>query len=850
MPRDITITFEDGSSHVYKNAPDDVTPDAVSARASQEFGKAVTALDGGREPSFVDEVVRKGKVAGSALVRGALGIPALAAEALGFAQRAETPNPVNIFLPPDRDAKAGDALRSVAGIGTQPETGGEKWLASAAEGVGGSWLGGGTGLVKPMLVGAASGLGAEAGGRLSGDNPLGRLAGGIFGGAAGGGVIGLASRVRPQSADLAREAMEGIDESMLLAAQKLQASASKQGVQMDLAQALEAVGAPASNLTTLRNVLANSRYGSGVQQVGRQQPGQLEMLADTTVANLPGPVVSPGNAANMVQQAATGAITSAKKEGSALWRDTLKSVTQTLRATEDAKVLAASDLTKQAQAEVGRLRGQLTQLQNALATAKAGDEAAVASLNAKADEAAALVERLKAFALPRGQVAGNTGRMLDLPARGQSIDFDQIARETQAGRLEAAIPPKVAPAPSLQTLQAEQAVVGGQRAVASAEEAARLAAIQQSRAGARRAAVDAVPAASVMRAARLLDAEIAKVPNTGKAQLLTSLRNSLFDSEGNPIQDATALNEILKSQGATLRDVNLATKGVDAGDVKWTQAMIAKVRGSFGAASKPFQEANKAFARYSEEVVDPLKQSVVGRMATRRGALPDVEASVARIEGVFKAGSDSQVSATSRDIPKLFNELQKVDPEAVPAAAKAFLRTRLDQAFGSLPGETVSGAISSPNAAKALQQSLFANRAQWQGIRDMTAGMARSYGVPEADLVRGMENFMQITRGLASRPDKYGGLNWGDVAKAGGKSQIADVARVYGFMPFERVARRIEDATLAKTFTEFDRVLTTPEGAQLLLKLSKTPTMSNAAIAALATFGATSGAVAPDNLSQ
>lgn len=48
MPRDITVTFQDGSTHVYKGAPDDVTPDAVSARASKEFGQSVTHLDGGR----------------------------------------------------------------------------------------------------------------------------------------------------------------------------------------------------------------------------------------------------------------------------------------------------------------------------------------------------------------------------------------------------------------------------------------------------------------------------------------------------------------------------------------------------------------------------------------------------------------------------------------------------------------------------------------------------------------------------------------------------------------------------------------------------------------------------------
>lgn len=48
MPRDITVTFGDGSTHVYKSAPDDVTPADVQARAEKEFGKSVSSLDGGR----------------------------------------------------------------------------------------------------------------------------------------------------------------------------------------------------------------------------------------------------------------------------------------------------------------------------------------------------------------------------------------------------------------------------------------------------------------------------------------------------------------------------------------------------------------------------------------------------------------------------------------------------------------------------------------------------------------------------------------------------------------------------------------------------------------------------------
>lgn len=48
MARNITVTFDDGSTHTYANAPDDVTPDAVQTRAEKEFGKTVTHLDGGK----------------------------------------------------------------------------------------------------------------------------------------------------------------------------------------------------------------------------------------------------------------------------------------------------------------------------------------------------------------------------------------------------------------------------------------------------------------------------------------------------------------------------------------------------------------------------------------------------------------------------------------------------------------------------------------------------------------------------------------------------------------------------------------------------------------------------------
>lgn len=53
MTRDITITFADGSTHTYKNAPDTITPETVQKRAQAQFGKPVTSIDGGRESPSV-----------------------------------------------------------------------------------------------------------------------------------------------------------------------------------------------------------------------------------------------------------------------------------------------------------------------------------------------------------------------------------------------------------------------------------------------------------------------------------------------------------------------------------------------------------------------------------------------------------------------------------------------------------------------------------------------------------------------------------------------------------------------------------------------------------------------------
>lgn len=56
MPRNVTVTFDDGSSHVYQNAPDDITPDQIAQRATSEFGKKIAHLDGGRQQVAPEQI--------------------------------------------------------------------------------------------------------------------------------------------------------------------------------------------------------------------------------------------------------------------------------------------------------------------------------------------------------------------------------------------------------------------------------------------------------------------------------------------------------------------------------------------------------------------------------------------------------------------------------------------------------------------------------------------------------------------------------------------------------------------------------------------------------------------------
>ena len=168
MARNITVTFDDGSTHVYQNAPDDVTPDQVSSRAQSEFGKAVASLDGGNKPSLMDQAKQEAGNAAAGLVRGAGSIGATILTPFDAAARAMGIQNEWIGRT-DRRQAMDDGLQS---MGADPDSlayKGGKFTAEVAgtAGVGGAIAKGAQAVrATPTVVRALASGGMSGGGNL------------------------------------------------------------------------------------------------------------------------------------------------------------------------------------------------------------------------------------------------------------------------------------------------------------------------------------------------------------------------------------------------------------------------------------------------------------------------------------------------------------------------------------------------------------------------------------------------------------------------------------------------------------------------------------------------------------
>jgi hypothetical protein len=307
---------------VYKGAPDELTPEQVTARASQDFGKSVTALDGGKKAQGVlsqaadwisSHTPDAVKNLATAAYKGALELPAAIADMHASGpeidkKRAELQaRGFNIRQP-------GEMSKSLEASGYQPKTKPEKIVASTVKGATAALATPVPGMqtIPSAVTGATSGMGSETAAQMFGDNMLTRLLGGLVGGVAG----GIATAPFKNAQTVAREALEDVSPGDLAKAKLNQELAKSQGVPVNLSQAMP----ESSNIDTLVNAVAQSRYGKNLRQQLKEQPQAVSTGMERQVDKLPGMVLSPQNVANNAQDAASAAITAGYKQAGDEWK--------------------------------------------------------------------------------------------------------------------------------------------------------------------------------------------------------------------------------------------------------------------------------------------------------------------------------------------------------------------------------------------------------------------------------------------------------------------------------------------------------------------------------------------------
>lgn len=706
MTRTVTLKFQDGSEAVYKNVPDSVTPEQVIERARTEYGQTPVELDGGRP---MGQVERKGRIAGAAAVRGAVGLPALAADLAGNASQylpttpfGVPPNPLEVAKKPIEFPIS----RPIQNLGPKPETTGEKYLSAAVEGASGGLIAAPKMALQSVITGLGAGLGSELGAQISGDEDA--FLPRVLGGLAGGGVASLVSGrfgPNPRIQELAREALDGVDQRKLAEAQTFMQAAGREGIYLDAAQALEGVGVSPSGLKVLRDSLANVKEGDATQKLLRAQPGALQERGATWLGGVPGNVYSPEQAANNLSEAATGVINAAK------------------------------------QARSAEVRGMY-------------------------DKA--------------GQLTPDTSRQMSqflddfVNKPGVSDTTKRAVRKLQAKLMEA---PQ---GPTVTQLQAKLA-----QATKPSEKAALRLQIQQ--------AANAQP---TFKALHAKDAD-------------TMISEFLGPFRGTPI---SPVNPMVRGE----------TKAIGKGLNQLLQD-----------ASPELKAAEQRFAQISRDVVDPLKQGQVGGLAGKAGYRADTQASVAKMQALFSAGRDP--NTRNSPILQTARTLNKQDPEAFRDAAKTYYSGIISNAFDA--GIGTAQRPMNKDAAERIYKGLFANQPQYLAMKDTVTAMAESANVPPAAALRGLDNFAKIVKATRLQPDQIGGMTKQQIIEMAEKHHGANFIRIFGFLPFERMARNLENATMSKTLRELDRLITTPEGLEILAELSKHPVMSRQAAALAATAG-------------
>lgn len=722
MPRDITVTFVDGSSHVYNNAPDNITPEQVSERATSEFGKVVKALDGGRkiadtpqDPALGDEAK---KVLNFSLRGGALSGPELGSM-LGKYTTSKVGNKLADTLLEKSKAdkiKAFIAMSDLlpflknltGGELKRPDTTAGQYAGEIGRGaVSAVTPGSKADMVKSMITGGSAGGGSELAAKLFGDNPFARIIGSLVGGTVGG-LTGSATMLNTK--DLAREATR--DARPVDVAKAIDESNMAHQYKVDtLPQQHMTRG---SNLTAYVDTLANNAAGVNVTNKLRNQSAQVSILAEDMLGEVPGTVRPKAIVANNMQEAATDILSDLKRVRTDGWAKKFDEVAQMTEAS--GKVQPA--VVEKIQETLGKL----------------------------ADE---------------------------FPNSAQSNWLNDLSSK-------------------LTVTKTFDDVV------------------------------------EVLSKNKLLDAK-------GNPTYSSTLKTQSVTQQV-PMTEVKQIDRILREMRDGLKNVNLATNMNAAGNTKYLAGQIKDIRETLGNASEPYKAANTWYKQFTDEVYNIVKKyTPIGKLAGRSGAIDDKEGPVGY---VFKLLDNGTIpGSSSSEIKTVAEQFRKHGKEAVfDDLVKTWFATGIDKALATTTRELPD------DIAKQLSKyfGAFATEtSKMQGMRDILSSVAANQKMTKsetADYIKGFENMIKIFNAAAKRPAAFAGTSSKEVLETAGKGVFNRLGQFSIMTPLRQPMLAWSSLVQHNSLKEIDRLISSSEGMETLMKLGKAPEMSQIAANILATF--------------
>jgi hypothetical protein len=227
--------------------------------------------------------------------------------------------------------------------------------------------------------------------------------------------------------------------------------------------------------------------------------------------------------------------------------------------------------------------------------------------------------------------------------------------------------------------------------------------------------------------------------------------------------------------------------------------------------SGPIRQGRQLYREITQQEIDPLRASSVGRMAPPKGKFdPSQPGDAEKAVGVIAKGTDVD------EIRQLHTHLNAQNPQAFPAVARGLLETTFEKATKpTLEGENVKMGAKWANDLRGKDQ-------QRANFDEILRGVAAAHGVPADQLVQGTNVLFDVLKATGKIPG-VGSPTAGRIASGAelSRNPITAAAETLSTQPATAVGRWAKDVYFGRRNAELAQWFTDPDTVQILVKMAK-----------------------------